>query len=73
MSAGKNNDVFTQTTKIAADMAARMGGDASGAAIQLGKALNDPVKGITALTRVGVSSLTRRRSRSPTWSRPHNT
>jgi SLT domain-containing protein len=53
--AGKNNDVFTQTTKIAADMAARMGGDASGAAIQLGKALNDPVKGLTALTRVGVS------------------
>lgn len=53
--AGKNNDVFTQTTKIAADMAARLGGDASGAAIQLGKALNDPVKGITALTRVGVS------------------
>jgi hypothetical protein len=53
--AGKNNDVFTQTTTIAADMAARLGGDASSAAIQLGKALNDPVKGITALTRVGVS------------------
>lgn len=53
--AGKNNDIFTQTTKIAADMAARLGGDASAAAIQLGKALNDPVKGITALTRVGVS------------------
>lgn len=53
--AGQNNDIFTQTTKIAADMAARLGGDASSAAIQLGKALNDPVQGITALTRVGVS------------------
>ena len=53
--AGKNNKIFDRTTKIAADMAQRLGGDASGAAIQLGKALNDPVKGITALTRVGVS------------------
>jgi phage-related protein len=47
--------IFDQATKAAADMAARMGGDASGNAILLGKALNDPVKGITALTRVGVS------------------
>jgi hypothetical protein len=53
--AGKGNDVFTQTTKIAADMAARLGGDASTAAIQLGKAMNDPIKGVTALSRVGVS------------------
>jgi phage-related protein len=53
--AGAGNDVFTQTTKIAADMAARLGGDASASAIQLGKALNDPIKGVTALQRVGVS------------------
>ena len=32
-----------------------LGTDASGSAIQLGKALNDPIKGITALTRVGVT------------------
>lgn len=50
---GKN--VFPQTTEAMLDMAARMGTDASGAAIQLGKALNDPVSGITALTRVGVT------------------
>jgi hypothetical protein len=54
-SAGQNNDIFNQATKATADLAAKMGGDASGAAIQLGKALNDPEKGITALTRVGVS------------------
>lgn len=47
--------IFDQATQAAADMAARMGGDASASAIQLGKALNDPVAGITALTRVGVS------------------
>lgn len=54
-SAGAGNDIFNQATKATADLAAKMGGDASGAAIQMGKALNDPVKGITALTRVGVS------------------
>jgi len=53
--AGAGNDIFDQTSKVMVDMAARMGGDASRSAIQLGKALNDPVKGLTALTRVGVS------------------
>jgi hypothetical protein len=47
--------IFDMATKATADMAAKMGGDASASAIQLGKALNDPVKGITALSRVGVS------------------
>lgn len=37
------------------DMKAVLGTDLKGAAIQLGKALNDPVKGITALSRAGVS------------------
>jgi len=53
--AGKNNDIFTQATKITADMAQVFGGDASSSAIQLGKALNDPTAGISALSRVGVS------------------
>ena len=48
------NKIFDQATVAAADMAAKMGGDASGMAIKLGKALNDPVKGMTALSRVGV-------------------
>lgn len=52
---GKGNDVFNQATKTMVDMGAALGTDASGAAIQLGKALNDPVKGISALSRVGVS------------------
>jgi phage-related protein len=49
------NKIFDLATQASADMAAKMGGDASSNAILLGKALNDPVKGITALTRVGVS------------------
>jgi len=53
--AGEGNDIFTQTTKIALDMAAALGTDASGSAIQLGKALNDPTKGMAALTRAGVT------------------
>jgi hypothetical protein len=53
--AGKGNDIFDQSTKTLADMSAALGTDMSSSAIQLGKALNDPVKGITALTRVGVT------------------
>jgi len=49
------NKIFDEATIAAADMAAKMGGEASASAIRLGKALNDPVKGITALQRVGVS------------------
>jgi len=48
-------DVFPQATQAMVDMATAMGTDASGGAIQLGKALNDPTQGITALTRVGVT------------------
>jgi len=53
--AGKNNDIFTQATSILQDMSVALGVDSSQAAIQLGKALNDPIKGVTALQRVGVT------------------
>ena len=52
---GKGNDVFNQATQIATDMSVALGQDAKNSAIQLGKALNDPIKGITALQRVGVT------------------
>lgn len=48
-------DVFPRATETLLDMATAMGTDAKSGAIQLGKALNDPVAGITALTRVGVT------------------
>jgi hypothetical protein len=59
--AGANNDIFNQATKAATDMAAGLNnGEVSSstmktASIALGKALNDPIKGITALSRSGVS------------------
>ncbi|HWD47013.1 MAG TPA: hypothetical protein VHM23_25420, partial [Actinomycetota bacterium] len=62
--AGKSNDVFTQATKIALDMAAATNqgvvtqGNLEKANIRLGKALNDPIAGISALTRVGVTFTT---------------
>lgn len=52
---GKGNDIYTQAVKLSGDMATSMGMSQSAAAKQLGKALNDPVKGITALSRAGVS------------------
>lgn len=49
------SDVFPMATQAMVDMATAMGTDAKSGAIQLGKALNDPVAGISALSRVGVS------------------
>lgn len=48
-------DIFPEVTEMALDMATAMGTDTKSAAIQLGKALNDPKNGMTALTRVGVT------------------
>lgn len=52
---GQGNDIFTQSTSILADMSTALGQDTKSSAIQLGKALNDPIQGVTALRRVGVS------------------
>jgi hypothetical protein len=53
--AGANNDIFDQTVAATLDVARAMGTSATAEAIRLGKALNDPVKGISALTRVGIT------------------
>jgi hypothetical protein len=45
---------FDRAQQAAVDMATRLGTEPQSAAIMLGKALNDPIKGISALTRVGV-------------------
>jgi uncharacterized protein YdbL (DUF1318 family) len=52
--AGKGNDIFNQTTAIMVDMGRALNEGASASAIRLGKALNDPIRGITALRKVGV-------------------
>lgn len=46
---------FDRATVLAADLAAAGFGEATANATQLGKALNDPIAGISALTRVGLT------------------
>jgi len=46
--------VFRDATRAVLDMATAMGVDLKSAAIQVGKALNDPVQGMSALSRTGV-------------------
>lgn len=48
------SDVFPQATEAVLDMATALGGDAASNAKLLGKALNDPTEGLTALRRAGV-------------------
>src|SRR6266536_1227743 len=58
--AGKGNDIFDKTTSIMTDMTDKMNQgkvtneNMSSSAVQLGKAMNDPIAGISSLTRVGV-------------------
>jgi hypothetical protein len=47
-------DIFPAATEATLDMAEKFGMDASQAAITLGKALNDPIAGVTSLRRIGV-------------------
>lgn len=52
--AGKGNDIFNRATKIALDLSVAWGQDMKSSAIQLGKALEDPIAGLTSLRRVGI-------------------
>jgi|GEM_PF-1576798 len=45
---------FDQATEAVLDLATAMGTDLNSAALQVGKALNDPVLGMTALARSGI-------------------
>jgi hypothetical protein len=53
---GKGNDVFDRATTAALDMSKALKTDLQGSLIQVGKALQDPVAGLTALKRVGVNT-----------------
>lgn len=50
-----NKKIFPDTIKIVADMSQALGQDLKSSSIQVGKALQDPILGITALRRVGVN------------------
>jgi hypothetical protein len=45
---------FEGAQKAILDVSARLGTDLKSAAIQVGKALNDPIKGVSALSRAGI-------------------
>lgn len=49
------DSIFMDAIPAIVDMNAKLGGDLQGTVLQVGKALNDPIKGITALSRAGVS------------------
>jgi len=70
---GKGNDVFNQATSILADMSVALGTDMSKQAIQLGKALNDPIKGVSALARVGVTFTAQQKEQIKTMVESGNT
>jgi phage-related protein len=53
--AGEGNNVFDRTLIAAQDMSALFGQDLNSSVMQLGKALEDPIAGLGALRRVGVS------------------
>lgn len=50
--------IFDRAQKAVIDLAARMGGDLQDASVKVGRALNDPIQGVQALTRVGVQFTT---------------
>jgi len=49
-----SGDAFDRTQQAALDLATRLDGDLKSASIQLGKALNDPVANLSALSRSGI-------------------
>lgn len=52
---GIGKDIFPEATAVMLDMSTALGQDLKSSALQLGKALNDPIAGVSALQRVGVS------------------
>lgn len=48
-------DIFPEATEVMLNMSQALGQDVKNSAIQLGKALQDPILGVTALRRVGVN------------------
>lgn len=63
--AGAGNDIFSQASKLMLDLGNVFGGTDK-AAIQLGKALSNPISGITALRRSGIDFTDQQRAQIKT-------
>lgn len=70
--AGRGNDIFNQASRAMVDMASAMAAASGGqvsfksATTLVGKALNDPIKGLSALSRVGVTFTTQQQDQIKT-------
>lgn len=51
---GAGNAIFDQATQATLDLSVAMGKDMQSSAILVGKALNDPIKGMSALSKAGI-------------------
>lgn len=51
---GKGNNIFDRANAAALDLSVALGTDMKSASMQVGKALNDPVRGLTQLRRSGI-------------------
>lgn len=51
---GEGNNVFERSLAITNDLSVALGKDMNSSALMVGKALNDPIKGLTSLGRAGV-------------------
>lgn len=51
---GEGNAVFDRATMAIVDLSAKMGQDLQQSAVMVGKALNDPIAGLSAMRRVGI-------------------
>lgn len=49
-----SGEAFDRAQQAAVDLSTRMGTDLQGSALMVGKALNDPTKGLAALSRAGI-------------------
>src|SRR4029077_3310150 len=63
---GEGNDVFDRAIKDAADLSALFEGDMQSATLQLGKALESPATGLTAVQRSGVGFSEQQKDQSKT-------
>jgi hypothetical protein len=70
---GKGNDIFNQATQAAVDLSAAGFGSIESASKMLGKALNDPIAGISALSRAGVTFTEQQREQIETLVESGNT
>ena len=70
---GRGNKIFSQATSVITDMSVALDQDLKSSTIQVGKALNDPIKGITALQRVGVSFTAKQKEMVAGWVESGNT